>query len=57
MDRLDHITLPLLSGLAKSLDRPQIEHPDLVILNSGYWDLRKYTEGALRSIWLLSTAR
>ncbi|BGO91798.1 hypothetical protein NBRC10512_003453 [Rhodotorula toruloides] len=44
MDRLDHITLPLLSGLAKSLDRPQIEHPDLVILNSGYWDLRKYTE-------------
>lgn len=47
---MDHITLPLLSGLAKSLDRPQIEHPDLVILNSGYWDLRKYTEGALRAI-------
>ncbi|GAA5893512.1 uncharacterized protein JCM6883_003543 [Sporobolomyces salmoneus] len=43
-DRMDHITLPLLPRLAKYLDRPQIEHPDLVILNSGYWDLRKYTE-------------
>lgn len=43
-DRMDHITLPLLPRLAKYLDRPQIENPDLVILNSGYWDLRKYTE-------------
>ncbi|GAA6042075.1 hypothetical protein JCM8097_004096 [Rhodosporidiobolus ruineniae] len=43
-DRMDHITTPLLSGLAKYFDRPQIEHPDLVILNSGYWDLRRYTE-------------
>lgn len=42
---MDHITLPLLPRLAKYLDRPQIENPDLVILNSGYWDLRKYTEG------------
>lgn len=44
VDRMDHITLPLLPRLAKYLDRPQIENPDLVILNSGYWDLRKYTE-------------
>ncbi|GAA5967814.1 hypothetical protein JCM11641_005776 [Rhodosporidiobolus odoratus] len=43
-DRMDHITAPLLSGLAKHFDRPQIARPDLVILNSGYWDLRKYTE-------------
>ncbi|GAA5999929.1 hypothetical protein JCM10207_005976 [Rhodosporidiobolus poonsookiae] len=43
-DRLDHITLALLPRLAKYLDRPQIERPDLVILNSGFWDLRKYTE-------------
>ncbi|CEQ42486.1 SPOSA6832_04288 [Sporobolomyces salmonicolor] len=44
IDRLDHITLPLLPLLAKHLNRPQIAHPDLVILNSGFWDLRKYTE-------------
>ncbi|GAA5950735.1 hypothetical protein JCM3765_000593 [Sporobolomyces pararoseus] len=44
VDRMDHITLPLLPRLAKYLDRPQIENPDLIILNSGYWDLRKYTE-------------
>ncbi|GAA5874842.1 hypothetical protein JCM16303_003004 [Sporobolomyces ruberrimus] len=44
VDRMDHITLPLLPRLAKYLDRPQIENPDLVVLNSGYWDLRKYTE-------------
>ncbi|BGP16631.1 hypothetical protein JCM10213_000453 [Rhodosporidiobolus nylandii] len=43
-DRMDHIASPLLSGLAKHLARPQIERPDLVILNSGFWDLRKYTE-------------
>ncbi|GAA5894621.1 hypothetical protein JCM5296_002909 [Sporobolomyces johnsonii] len=43
-DRLDHITLPLLPLLAMHLNRPQIAHPDLVILNSGFWDLRKYTE-------------
>ncbi|GAA6064655.1 hypothetical protein JCM10212_005241 [Sporobolomyces blumeae] len=44
VERMDHITLPLLPRLAKYLDRPEIENPDLVILNSGYWDLRKYTE-------------
>ncbi|KAM0750165.1 hypothetical protein T439DRAFT_380893 [Meredithblackwellia eburnea MCA 4105] len=43
-DRLDYITLPLLEGLAKFLDRPAITKPDLVEINSGYWDLRKYTE-------------
>ncbi|GAA5887903.1 hypothetical protein JCM6882_000795 [Rhodosporidiobolus microsporus] len=43
-DRMDHISLPLLSGLAKHYNRPQIERPDLVILNSGYWDLRRFTE-------------
>ncbi|GAA5820609.1 hypothetical protein JCM11251_003074 [Rhodosporidiobolus azoricus] len=43
-DRMDHIALPLLSGLAKHYKRPQIERPDLVILNSGYWDLRRFTE-------------
>ncbi|BGP48613.1 hypothetical protein JCM10450v2_004489 [Rhodotorula kratochvilovae] len=43
-DRVDEITLPLLPLLAKHLDRPQIEHPDLIVVNSGYWDLRKYTE-------------
>jgi hypothetical protein len=35
---------PLLRKLAVHYRRPQIEHPDLVILNSGYWDLRRYTE-------------
>ncbi|GAA6048631.1 hypothetical protein JCM3770_002066 [Rhodotorula araucariae] len=43
-DRVDEITVPLLPLLAKHLDRPQIEHPDLIVVNSGYWDLRKYTE-------------
>ncbi|GAA5869791.1 hypothetical protein JCM3774_003849 [Rhodotorula dairenensis] len=43
-ERLEHITVPLLKKLAVHYRRPQIEHPDLVILNSGYWDLRRYTE-------------
>ncbi|GAA6003615.1 uncharacterized protein JCM10292_000651 [Rhodotorula paludigena] len=43
-ERMDEITVPLLQGLANHLDRPQITQPDLVVLNSGYWDLRKYTE-------------
>ncbi|GAA5958814.1 hypothetical protein JCM8115_000361 [Rhodotorula mucilaginosa] len=43
-ERLEHITVPLLRKLAVHYRRPQIEHPDLVVLNSGYWDLRRYTE-------------
>ncbi|BGP55572.1 hypothetical protein JCM8202v2_003177 [Rhodotorula sphaerocarpa] len=43
-DRLEHITMPLLRKLAVHYRRPQIEYPDLVVLNSGYWDLRRYTE-------------
>ncbi|KAI5480761.1 hypothetical protein MNV49_007167 [Pseudohyphozyma bogoriensis] len=43
-ERLDHITVPLLKRLAKYLNRPKIVKPDLVELNSGFWDLRKYTE-------------
>ena len=45
VDRLSAITKPLLPGLARFLNRPQIEYPDLIELNSGFWDLRKYTEG------------
>lgn len=37
--------MPLLRKLAVHYRRPQIEYPDLVVLNSGYWDLRRYTEG------------
>ncbi|SCV72175.1 BQ2448_4869 [Microbotryum intermedium] len=43
-DRLEAITLPLLDNLARHFNRPQINYPDLIELNSGYWDLRKYTE-------------
>ncbi|SCZ88201.1 BZ3500_MvSof-1268-A1-R1_Chr2-1g04255 [Microbotryum saponariae] len=43
-ERLEAITLPLLNNLARHFNRPQIRYPDLVELNSGYWDLRKYTE-------------
>ncbi|GAA5984315.1 hypothetical protein JCM10908_006140 [Rhodotorula pacifica] len=43
-ERLEHITVPLLRKLAGHYNRPQIEHPDLVVINSGYWDLRRYTE-------------
>ncbi|KAL8293504.1 hypothetical protein RQP46_000205 [Phenoliferia psychrophenolica] len=44
VDRLQAITMPLLEGLAKHLNRPEITTPDMVELNSGYWDLRRYTE-------------
>ncbi|GAA5843635.1 hypothetical protein JCM9279_000818 [Rhodotorula babjevae] len=44
LDRTEAVTVPLLPLLAKHLDRPQIEHPDMIVVNSGYWDLRKYTE-------------
>ncbi|KPV75034.1 uncharacterized protein RHOBADRAFT_53936 [Rhodotorula graminis WP1] len=44
IDRTEAVTVPLLPLLAKHLDRPQIEHPDMIVVNSGYWDLRKYTE-------------
>ncbi|KAK4047254.1 hypothetical protein OIV83_005558 [Microbotryomycetes sp. JL201] len=44
VDRLHHITVPLLEKLARHFDRPEIAHPDLIEINSGYWDLRKYTE-------------
>ncbi|SGY20852.1 BQ5605_C016g08156 [Microbotryum silenes-dioicae] len=43
-ERLEAITLPLLDNLARHFNRSQIRYPDLVELNSGYWDLRKYTE-------------
>ncbi|POY74635.1 hypothetical protein BMF94_2396 [Rhodotorula taiwanensis] len=43
-DRLEEITLPLLRKIASHFKRPQIVYPDLVVLNSGYWDLRRYTE-------------
>lgn len=46
------ITLPLLEGIAKHWNRPQIVYPDLVELNSGFWDLRKYTEGASTALSL-----
>ncbi|KAK4703089.1 hypothetical protein P7C70_g3134, partial [Phenoliferia sp. Uapishka_3] len=42
---MEHITIPLLENLAKELSRPGITTPDLIELNSGYWDLRRYTEG------------
>ena len=45
VDRLHYITVPLLKNLAKVYDRPEIANPDLIEINSGYWDLRKYTEG------------
>lgn len=45
VDRFQAITLPLLDGLAEAYKRPQIRHPDLVEINSGFWDLRKWTEG------------
>lgn len=45
VDRLNAITKPLLERLAKNLDRPQIIYPDLIEISSGFWDLRKYTEG------------
>lgn len=48
-ERLKHITVPLLKKLAVHYRRPQIEYPDLVVLNSGYWDLRRYTEGTCSS--------
>lgn len=49
VDRLTAITMPLLEGIAREWDRPQIKYPDLVELNSGFWDLRKYTEGEFPS--------
>ena len=52
LDRTEAITVPLLPLLAKHLDRPQIEHPDMIVVNSGYWDLRKYTEGGSSSLFL-----
>lgn len=45
VDRFQAITLPLLDGLAEAYHRPQIRQPDLIEINSGFWDLRKWTEG------------
>jgi hypothetical protein len=47
IERLDFITLPLLSHLAEYLGRPAIVRPDLIEINSGLWDLRRMTEGSL----------
>lgn len=47
MARLDSITIPLLENLATFLNRPQIMSPDLIEINSGLWDLRRFTEGKL----------
>lgn len=44
-ERFEHITVPLLSRLALALDRPQITTPSLIEINSGFWDLRRFTEG------------
>ncbi|KAI5478939.1 hypothetical protein MNV49_004460 [Pseudohyphozyma bogoriensis] len=44
IDRFRHITLPLLSNLASHLNRPQILHPTMIELASGFWDLRGFTE-------------
>ena len=44
-ERLDAITIPLLKNLAEYLKRPQIVKPDLIEVNSGLWDLRRFTEG------------
>ncbi|KAK4047966.1 hypothetical protein OIO90_006004 [Microbotryomycetes sp. JL221] len=54
IDRLHHITLPLLNKLAKHFDRPEIAFPDLIEINSGYWDLRKYTEEDFTAAGFLS---
>lgn len=46
-ERLDEITVPLLDRLAAHMQRPGIAQPDLIEINSGYWDLRRFAEGAL----------
>lgn len=46
IDRLHYIAKPLLKNLARHLNRPQIEKPDLVTTHAAYWNLRKYAEGA-----------
>lgn len=48
--RLEHITVPLLKNLAVFLNRPQIVRPDLIEINTGFWDLRRYTEGESHAI-------
>ncbi|KAM0791620.1 hypothetical protein ACM66B_006059 [Microbotryomycetes sp. NB124-2] len=54
VDRLHHITVPLLEKLARHYDRPEIAYPDLIEINSGYWDLRKYTEEDFTAAGFLS---
>lgn len=44
MQRFQHITIPLLTSLSTHLSRPQILHPTLIELASGFWDLRGFTE-------------
>lgn len=44
MQRFHHITIPLLTSLSIHLSRPQILHPTMIELASGFWDLRGFTE-------------
>jgi len=44
IDRFHNITLPLLRNVAEWLGRPQVAHPTVVEVSSGFWDLRGLTE-------------
>ncbi|MBW0493172.1 hypothetical protein O181_032887 [Austropuccinia psidii MF-1] len=42
--RIEHVLKPLLENLASHLNNPLITKPDLIEMNSGFWDLRQWSE-------------
>lgn len=42
-DRIDAHVLPLLPNLARHFNQPDLHHPDVIEVQSGIWDLRRWS--------------